>query len=183
MAPVCSAAASSREATTVPDHLFDALYSRLKAMASRQRVRAGGPATLCTTEIVHETFLRMEEASFRGTHPAQLFAYASQAMRNILTDAARRRAQIKRGGDQERVDFDESVVEQQYLDYQAALHLDRALRALENDDARAARIVEMHYFAGLTLNQIAGLLGIARRTAERDWHYARAFLATHSDGG
>lgn len=163
------------------DSIYGDVYQRLKAMASRQRLRGGAPRTLCTTELVHETYLRMGESDFRYEQSAQFFAYAARAMRHILTDAARRRMQPKRGGDQTRLDMADPAVETAQLDPQLALQLDAALIALEQEDPRAARVVELHYFAGLDLQQVGEALGIARRTVDRDWRYARAFLAARAD--
>ena len=162
------------------DPIYADLYERLKAMASRQRLRGGAPRTLCTTELVHEAYLRMGESNFRFEQTAQFFAYAARAMRHILTDAARRRMQPKRGGDQARLMLSDPAVDSVLVDPQLALQLDEALVALEREDARAAQVVELHYFAGLELQQVADTLGVARRTADRDWRYARAFLAARS---
>jgi RNA polymerase sigma factor (TIGR02999 family) len=162
------------------DPIYADLYDRLKAMASRQRLRGGAPRTLCTTELVHEAYLRMGESNFRYEQTAQFFAYAARAMRHILTDAARRRMQPKRGGDQARLTLSDPAVDSVLVDPQLALQLDEALVALEREDARAAQVVELHYFAGLDLQQVADTLGIARRTADRDWRYARAFLAARA---
>jgi RNA polymerase sigma factor (TIGR02999 family) len=163
------------------DSVFIDVYDRLKAMASRQRLRDGSAATLCTTELVHEAYLRMGEANYRYKHDAQFFAYAARAMRHVLTDAARRRIQPKRGGDLARLTLTHPAVEAVHVDPHMALQLDEALRALENKDARAAQVVELHYFAGLGLEQVAQLLGVVRRTVDRDWRYARAFLALRAD--
>jgi len=162
------------------DPIYADLYGRLKAMASRQRLRGGAPRTLCTTELVHEAYLRMGESNFRYEQTAQFFAYAARAMRHILTDAARRRIQPKRGGDQARLMLSDPAVDSVLVDPQLALQLDDALVALEREDARAAQVVELHYFAGLDLQQVADTLGVARRTADRDWRYARAFLAARA---
>ena len=162
------------------DPVYVDLYDRLKAMASRQRLRGGAPRTLCTTELVHEAYLRMGESNFRYEQTAQFFAYAARAMRHILTDAARRRMQPKRGGDQARLMLSDPAVDSVLVDPHLALQLDEALVALEREDARAAQVVELHYFAGLDLQQVADTLQIARRTADRDWRYARAFLAARS---
>jgi RNA polymerase sigma factor (TIGR02999 family) len=102
-------------------------------------------------------------------------------MRHILADAARRRLQPKRGGDQARITLSDPVVDSVQVDPQLALQLDEALAALDNEDARAAQVVELHYFAGLDLQQVADTLGIARRTVDRDWRYARAFLAARAN--
>ena len=165
------------------DPVFSGLYDRLKALASRQRLRGGAPRTLCTTELVHETYLRMGEASFHTGQHAQFFAYAARAMRHILTDAARRRAQPKRGGDQVRLTLTGPAVDAVQIDSELALQLDEALGALEREDPRAAQVVELHYFAGLDMKQVADSLNIARRTVDRDWRYARAFLAARSSSG
>jgi RNA polymerase sigma factor (TIGR02999 family) len=158
--------------------VFVDVYARLKAMASRQRLRGGAPNTLCTTELVHEAYLRMGGAGSRFENDAQFFAYAARAMRAILIDAARRRVQPKRGGDQTRLELSDSQVDSIHLDPQLALQLDDVLTALEREDPRAARVVELHYFAGLDLRQVAELLGLGRRTVDRDWRYARAFLGS-----
>jgi len=157
---------------------FDEVYRRLKAMASRQRKWAGFPKTLCTTELVHEAYLRMGSVHEYHQREATFFAYAARAMRHILVDAARRRVQPKRGGDQARVDLDDAGGNLVHVDPRQALELDDALRSLERHDVRAARVVELHYFAGLDLNQVAELLGVARRTIDRDWNYARVYLAS-----
>lgn len=164
------------------DTLFDEVYDRLKAMAGRQRARSGSPATLGTTELVHELYLRMGAGGDkRFEAPVQFFAYAARAMRTILIDAARARSQLKAGGDMQRVSMTDPAVDGVEVDPARAIQLDAALKLLEADDARAARVVELHYFAGLTLEQIAELLGVVRRTVDRDWRYARAFLMTHVD--
>jgi RNA polymerase sigma factor (TIGR02999 family) len=163
------------------DMIYMDLYDRLKAMASRQRLRGGAPKTLCTTELVHEAYLRMGESNFRYEQQSQFFAYAARAMRHILTDAARRRVQPKRGGDQTRLDLSDPAVDFAQVDPQLALQLDEALVALECDDTRAAQVLELHYFAGLDLQQVATTLGVARRTVDRDWRYARAFLAARAE--
>jgi RNA polymerase sigma factor (TIGR02999 family) len=163
------------------DSVFIDVYDRLKAMASRQRLREGSLRRYATTELVHEVYLRMSEANYRYKHDAQFFAYAARAMRHVLTDAARRRIQPKRGGDLERLTLTHPAVEAVHIDPQMALRLDEALQALEKQDARAAQVVELHFFAGLDLEQVAKLLGVVRRTIDRDWRYARAFLAARAN--
>ena len=164
------------------DDLFSDVYTRLKAMAGRQRHGAGRTPTLGTTELVHELYLRMGSGDGkRFGDPAQFFAYAARAMRHILIDAARSRLQLKSGGDQQRISMSDPSVEAVRVDPAQAIQLDTALRALQADDARAAQVVELHYFAGLSLQQIAEVLGLARRTIDRDWRYARAFLLNQID--
>jgi RNA polymerase sigma factor (TIGR02999 family) len=170
-------AAVASQAPGAVDPLFVDVYQRLKAMASRQRARSGAPKTLCTTELVHETYLRMGASDNCYQHSGQFFAYAARAMRHILTDAARRRAQPKRGGDQVRLDLGDPALDAVHVDPQLALQVHDALIALEREDRRAAQVVELHFFAGLELGQVAAALGVTRRTIDRDWRFARAFLA------
>jgi RNA polymerase sigma factor (TIGR02999 family) len=167
-----------QRAPTALGEQFAEVYARLKAMASRHLVRAGQASTLNTTELVHEAFLRME----RGRpgdfeHSAQFFAYAARAMRSILVDLGRQRQQLKKGGEQMRLSLTDPAAHAVEVDASLALALDAGLTALEADDPRAAKVVELHFFAGLDLDKVGALLGIARRTVDRDWRYARAFLA------
>jgi RNA polymerase sigma factor (TIGR02999 family) len=157
------------------DALFDTVYARLKAMAGRQL--AGARDTLDTTALVHELYLRCSsQGDLVFAHPAQFFAYAARAMRNLLINRARDRMSMKAGGQWQRTtltDGDERLA----LDTaEQALMLERALTRLEQTDARAAHVVELRYFAGLTLEQVAENLQLARRTIDRDWRFARAFL-------
>lgn len=175
-----TASAPPSPSSAASQTLFDEVYDRLKAMAGRQRARSGEPLTLGTTELVHELYLRMAHAGEkRFEEPVQFFAYAARAMRNILIDAARSRSQLKAGGDLQRISLTDPAVGAVEIDPAQALQLDSALALLEAEDARAARVVELHYFAGLSMQQIADLLGVVRRTVDRDWRYARAFLMAH----
>ena len=158
------------------DALFVAMYNRLKAMASRQRARSPG-ATLDTTALVHELYLKLgntRELSFDT--PVQFFDYAAQAMRHILIDRAREHMSLKRGGNDRITDADADAMQVASATAERTLELDDALRRLEHEDARAARLVSLHYFAGLSLAEIAALTGLATRTLDRDWRFARAFL-------
>jgi RNA polymerase sigma factor (TIGR02999 family) len=160
------------------DAMFNAVYARLKAMAARQLARGPG-STLQTTALVHELYLRVHanrELAF--AHDAQFFAYAAQAMRHLLADRARDRLRLRAGGDWMRVTLTGSDDALALDTAEQALALDAALERLAATDARAARVVELRYFAGLTLEQIAEILALARRTVDRDWRFARAFLKT-----
>ena len=172
-----SSGSGDSSAAAAGDPIFVELYDRLKAIASSQRKRGGAHKTFCTTELVHEAYLRMGKLDNRFETEAEFFAYAARTMRHILTDAARRRMQIKRGGGMARLELNDPMVDSVHIDPELALQLDDALTALERDDQRAARVVELHYFAGLDLQQVSDALGVARRTIDRDWRYARAFLA------
>jgi RNA polymerase sigma factor (TIGR02999 family) len=159
---------------------FAQVYDRLKAMASRHRVRAGQPGLLCTTEIVHEAFLRMQSdeqggPTFKGD--LEFFSYAARAMRHILIDLARRQLSGKGGGELKRVDITETAAQEVMIDPTQALELDAAIADLAADSARAAQVLELHFFAGVPLDGVAELLKVSARTVDRDWRYARAFLA------
>jgi RNA polymerase sigma factor (TIGR02999 family) len=161
--------------------LFVEVYSRLKGMAARQRAVAGVRGALATTELVHELYLRLgANDDKRFGDPVQFFAYAARAMRHILIDAARSQMLRKAGGDQLRVSLTDPAVGGVIADPAQAVQLDAALNALEVDHARAAKVMELHYFAGLELQRIAELLDINIRTIDRDWRYARAFLAARA---
>ena len=158
------------------DALFVAVYDRLKAMASRQRARAAA-ATLNTTALVHELYLKLgSSGELAFETPEQFFDYAAQAMRHILVDRARERASLKRGGSGHVTDLDAPAHQVAAETAERTLELDEALRKLEREDPRAARLVALHYFAGLSLPEIAAFTGVATRTLNRDWRFARAFL-------
>jgi RNA polymerase sigma factor (TIGR02999 family) len=158
------------------DALFAAVYDRLKAVAGR-RLAAHPGASLQTTALVHEVYLRMHGASdlaFR--HPSQFFTYAARAMRHLLSDRARDRLRIRAGGGWLRVTLT-GVDQHVAIDSaEQAIALESAMLKLESEDVRAAQVVELLYFAGLTLEQTADILGLTRRTIDRDWRFARAFL-------
>lgn len=158
------------------DALFTEVYARLKAMAARQRAHGAG-ATLETTALVHELYLRMSagrEIVFE--HQAQFFSYAARAMRHLLTDRARDRLRQRAGGEWIRITLTGGSEHFAIESAEQALALDAALQHLQDTDARAAKVLELHYFAGLTIEQIAATLDVARSTVDRDWRFARAFL-------
>lgn len=154
------------------DALFVEVYDRLKVLARRKRHPGD---TLDTTALVHELYLRVgNHAELSSIEQGRFFAYAAKAMRNLLIDRARERiggavgwiATTLVDGDR-RLAIDSA---------EEAIALEAALVKLEKIDARAARVVELRYFAGLSLEQTADMLALARRTVDRDWSFARAFL-------
>lgn len=160
--------------------LFQDLYARLKAMAGRQRNRGMAPRSVSTTEVVHELYLRMcDDRSLKFGHEFEFFAYAARAMRHLLVDLARRRLRVRDGAEFARVNLTDPAVGSVAVEPGLALELDAGLAALAADSPRAAQVVELHYFAGLPLPRVAELTGLSTRTIDRDWQYARAFLATH----
>jgi RNA polymerase sigma factor (TIGR02999 family) len=157
--------------------LFSTTYRQLKQIAHRERTRDNH--TLNTTGLVHEVFLKLRtgaDPDFAGA--PQFIAYAARAMRHILLDRAIRKSRTKLGGDVVHIDVADSAAQQVGTDPALALQLDSALRVLEQADARAARTFELCYFAGLELEKVAEILGVSKRTVDRDWRFARAYLGT-----
>lgn len=170
-------------APTSGDALFALVYDRLKAMAGQRLGARGRGRTLDTTELVHELYLRVGRGrDMEFSHPAKFFAYAARAMRHLLADRARDRLRLKAGGDWLRVTLPDDGGELAVASAEQALALDSAIAALAAVDARAAQVVELRYFAGLSLQQIAEAFDLARRTVDRDWQFARAFLKTELRG-
>lgn len=172
-------AASAADTNATPslgvDALFSQVYDRLKAMASRQAGARG--STLHTTALVHELYLRLQrgrELSFEA--PAQFFAYAARAMRHLLRDRARDRLALRAGGAWESITLDGDNGNLAIESAEEALALEDALAALEQSNTRAAQVVELRYFAGLSMEQMSDVLNLNRRTIHRDWRFARAFL-------
>lgn len=174
--PTTGPSMPTHDATPRPlDHLFGEVYQELRRLAHRQRLPRDG-ATLDTTALVHELYLRMSHQQPEFGHVRQFYAYAARAMRHMLVDRARERVRVKHGGDLRRTDLRDTLAGQATIDPLHALELDQALQRLAQDDARAAEVVELHYFAGLPLERIAELCDLSVRTVYRDWQYARAFL-------
>ena len=157
--------------------LLPLVYDELRKLAAARLAREAPGQSLQATALVHEAYLRLvgpdPDQPFDGR--GHFFAAAAEAMRRILIDRARDRKRLKRGGGRRRVwiDLDNLLAEPPGED---VLALDEALTALAREDAGAAALVKLRAFAGLTLGQAAEVLGIGRRTADRDWAYARAWL-------
>jgi len=158
--------------------LLPLVYDELRKLAAARLAREAPGQSLQATALVHEAYLRLvgsdPERPFDGR--GHFFAAAAEAMRRIPIDRARDRRRLKRGGGRHRVriDLDALLVEPPGEDL---LALDEALTALAREDPEAAELVKLRAFAGLTLAQAAEVLGIERRTADRDWAYARAWLS------
>ena len=157
------------------DPAFEQVYQRLRHVARRERRRVGAGDTINTTALVHEVYLDICRRD--GTIALRDYVgYAARAMRNLLIDHARRYLRPKHGGDLQRTAYDTGAVEGVRIDASRALELDSALSRLAELDPRAARVVELHFFAGLELERIAELLEVSLRTVNRDWRVARAWL-------
>jgi RNA polymerase sigma factor (TIGR02999 family) len=158
------------------EKLSTLLYHELREIAHRHRVRPGAEATLGTTEIVHEAYLKLVDQSRASwTDRAHFLALAAVAMRHMLTDRARARLTSKRGGNEEIVTFDDATAVTDD-DPSALLQVHDALDRLAAIDGRLARVVECRFFGGLTNTEIATSLGVTERTVERDWQKASVLL-------
>jgi RNA polymerase sigma factor (TIGR02999 family) len=153
------------------------IYEQLHVLAERQMRGERAGHSLTPTALIHEAWLRLaaEQAPAPGDR-AQFYALAARRMRQVLVDHARRRDADKRGGGVVALSLSgiaEAAAQPAEID---ALALEQALQQLEQMDSRKARVVELRYFAGLEMGEIADLLQVSRMTAHRDWEVARAFL-------
>jgi RNA polymerase sigma factor (TIGR02999 family) len=157
--------------------LLPLVYDELRQLAARRLAHEKPGQTLEPTALVHEAYLRLvgEDAAARWDGRGHFFAAAAEAMRRILVESARRKGRNKHGGDRRRVELaDHHLAVLPVSD--ELLDLDEALTRLAAEDAEAAQVVKLHFFAGLSLEQVAEALGMSRASAYRNWSYARAWL-------
>lgn len=169
------------------DSLLPLVYQELRAMALRHLRRERSAHTLQRTALVHEAFLKLvDHANVDWQGRAQFFAIASQAMRRILVDHARRRSARKRGVRAEHIDMDQLLLAEDddrprsdnspletHVDFEA---IDGALRKLEALDADQGRLVELRFFGGLSIEETAQVVGMSSASVKREWALARAWL-------
>ncbi len=164
----------SREAF---DELLPLIYEQLHKQAARYLRRERNDHTLQPTDLINEAYLKLiDQREVNWQNRAHFFAIAGQAMRRILVDHARNRHRDKRGGDDEKLPLDEALtvaIDEKDIDLIA---LDEALTRLEKKDQQQARIVELRYFSGLSIEETAEALNISRATAARNWAMAKAWL-------
>ena len=159
------------------DEVIPLLYGDLRRLA-RQRLRAERPGhTLGTTALVNECYLRLvQNRQLAAEDRNDFLAIVSQTMRRVLVDYARARNRQKRGGDQAQVHLEEAEGFLSNREAEEVLSLDAALEKLRGDDARAAQVVELRFFGGLSVEETAELLGVSEKTVQRTWVAARAWL-------
>lgn len=159
--------------------LFELLYDELYRVARGHLAGAPGRATLQATALVNEAYLRLVgKAGSSWENRRHFFFSAARAMHDVLVEEARRKATRRRGGDRTRVTL-ENLEQDVGLETPAdeLLALDEALRSIEADDPRRANIVRLRFFAGLSEEETAELIGVSKRTISREWSIARARLA------
>lgn len=159
------------------ERLFEKVYGELKRLAARQLDGQRADASWQPTALVNEAFVRMvEPARLDLEDRSHFFAVAVTVMRRVLVDHHRRRTAAKRGGGGARVTLhDAAADESRTVD---VLALDEALTDLAAMDERKARVVELRFFGGLSVDEVAAVLQVSRRTVESDWFFARAWLQT-----
>ena len=162
------------------DRLFALVYEDLHARAHRELGQSYGAKTLSTTALVHESFLRLVDASeLVLTDRKHFFTYAAKTMRNIIIDFAREQLAERRGGGRSALLLDTLLADESTTaggGDAALMRINDALLELEAVDPALAQVVEMRYFAGYSEIEIAELLGSSERTVRRQWEKARAFL-------
>lgn len=167
------------------EELLPLVYQDLRRLAERYMSRERPGHTLQPTALVHEAYLKLvDQTRVNWKGKSHFFAVGAQAMRRLLIDHARGRRREKRGGARRRVTLAESLFpsDERELDFEELLSLNTALDRLANVEARAAQVVELRFFGGLSVPEVAHVLDVSTRTVEGDWTYARAWLRRELSG-
>jgi RNA polymerase sigma factor (TIGR02999 family) len=159
------------------NQLLPLVYDELRKLAAQKMAREAPGQTLQATALVHEAYIRLVDGgnAQHWNSRGHFFAAAAEAMRRILIERARRKASAKAGGELQRLDLSEiePAIPGPQLDL---LALNSALEELEKTDARAAAVVKLRFFTGMTTPEAASALGVSLATAENDWAYAKSYL-------
>jgi RNA polymerase sigma factor (TIGR02999 family) len=168
---------------SAPDQLLPAVYDELRQLAAHRLAHQTPGQTLQPTALVHEAYLRLvgDPEGSDWDNRGHFFAAAAEAMRRILVDNARRKGRRKRGGGLTRRDLDAEQVTTPEI-REDLLALDEALTKLAATNPQAAQLVQLRYFAGLSIPEAAQTLGVAPRTADRLWAFARVWLLREVSG-
>ena len=160
------------------EELLPLVYDELRTLAAAKLVQERPGQTLQATALVHEAYLRLvgDEQAQRWDNRRHFYAAAAEAMRRILIEEARRKQSLRRGGAMTRIELDDAAAAPQTVDPATLLTLDEALSKLAAIDSESAKLVNLRYFAGLSVDEAAAALGVSARTAKRNWSYARAWL-------
>jgi RNA polymerase sigma factor (TIGR02999 family) len=159
------------------DRLTPLVYDELRRLAAAQMRHERAGQTLQPTALVHEAYLRLlTDGAPDWESSAHFFGAAAEAMRRILVERARRRNRLRHGGGRNRVELDNALVLDMSSDPALVVAIDEAIERLRQFDPRLHDLVKLRCFAGLTLSEAAGVLGVSSRTLDRDWVVARAWL-------
>lgn len=175
--------AVQRGDTLAADQLLPLVYEELRKLATSKMAHENPGQTLQATALVHEAFVRLVDVqnAQKWNSRGHFFAAAAEAMRRILVENARRRQLLKRGGQFQRSEVDDIVIVAENIQ-DDLIALDSALTRLTSVDPEAARLVQLRYFTGLTIQEAAENLGISPRSADRIWAFARAWLHREISG-
>jgi len=160
------------------DELFPLVYQELRQLATQRMSKESPGQTLQATALVHEAYLRLVGGKEQHwSNRRHFFFAAAEAMRRILIENARRKKNLKHGGGRKRIELEKAALmsdDDRATDELIAL--DEALEKLSDEDKVSAELIKLRFFAGLTMEQAANILGIPSRTADRNWAYARAWI-------
>jgi RNA polymerase sigma-70 factor (ECF subfamily) len=176
---ICGLSAVGDVDPATAEELFPVVYDELRRLARGYMSRETPGHTLQPTALVHEAYLKLIDQTrvdWKGrTH---FYAVGAKVMRRLLVDHARERGALKRGAGWQNVSFSEALdpLGGEVLDREQLLDLDSALEQLAEIDEREARVVTLRFFGGLTVEQVAEVLGMSKRTVENDWRHAQAWL-------
>ena len=159
------------------EQLLPLVYEELRNLAAQKLAHEKPGQTLQATALVHEAYLRLvdDDKARHWNSRGHFFAAAAEAIRRILIEKARSKQRLRHGGGRQRLDLEKLAV-MQVETAEDVLDLDEALQGLAAEEATVAEVVNLRYFAGLSIEQTAAALGISVRTANRHWAYARAWL-------
>ena len=174
MSKITAALQSKVENGASDDQLMAAVYEELRAMAKKRMAYEREGHTLQATALVHEVWMRIRDQQFENRR--HFFSAASEAMRRILVDCARRKKAACRGGGLQRIDVNEIDAFEWEQDDDEVLAIHDVLERLEEREPRKAELVKLRYFIGMTGEEVADSLGISLATVNRDWAFARAWL-------
>lgn len=158
------------------EELLPLIYEELRLLAAQKMAHEPPGQTLQATALVHEAYIRLVNVEAQNWDSrGHFFAAAAEAMRRILVDKARRKQSKRQGGNHKKIDMNDSfsAIEEPKDDI---LAVNEALDKLAKEDSKLAEVIKLRYFGGLTLDQIAGIMGIGRRTVDRYWALGRAWL-------
>lgn len=168
--------AVNRGESQAAEKLLPLVYDELRRLAAVRMAREDAGHTLQPTALVHEAWVRLVEGRAQAwQNRGHFFAAASEAMRRILIDRARRKSQLKRGGRQERVNIEDMDIAEALPDDKLLL-VDEALEQLKAEDPEVAQVVALKFFGGLTNEEIVEITGTSDRTVRRQWEFAKAWL-------
>ncbi len=163
--------------------LMPLVYDELRRLAQGQLRRERVAHTLQPTALVHEAYLRViDQDQVDWESRAHFLAIAAKVMRQVLIDHARRRGAQKRGGEWQRITIGKAESSQDREEEVDLIALDDALKKLAEMDERKSRVVELRFFGGLSMPEVATALNVSQRTAEADWYMARAWLRAEIEG-